>query len=83
MLVDGATGVLVSSQTGRRSVPRGPASESALRPQTTKETSLLPTVGLCPIVVSRPTWFAECAKTTSMNPTASTNGHIKRARSVA
>ena len=29
-----------------------------LRPLTTKETSLLPTVGLRPVVAYRPTWFA-------------------------
>ena len=40
---------------------------------TTKETSLVPMVGLRRIVVSRPAWFAECATTTSMNPASSTN----------
>ena len=33
-----------------------------LRPLTTKETPLPPMVGLRPIVVSRPTSFAECAR---------------------
>ena len=60
-----------------------------LRPLTTKETSLLPTVGLRPVVASRPTWFAlvrqddfnELSTSTDAPSTRSTLSRLKHAQS--
>ena len=68
-LAGGATGV-----RGR------PASESALSPKTTKVTSLLPMVVSPPIVVKPADLVRRVPPTTLMNPTASTDVDIKRAR---
>ena len=69
LLVDGATGVLACfSRRGRRSGPRRPVNEYALRPLTTVETPPLPMVGLRPVVVSGPASFA-LVRTTTRRPT--------------
>ena len=77
--VAGATGVPACfSQRRRRSGPRTPASECALRPKMTKETPPLRMVGLRPIALSGPTWFAEVGPTTSMNWAVSTDSPSTR-----